>query len=132
MTYAMPEAEPWQIVVFGLAVAGILTAGLFISRPRKPNPPKAEPLHSPINVFDPYQELEQLCAQPWAPQAAAEWERYWEDVGGNSDVLAKIRFFRAWNACVLGKRKDINLPYIGFIGGNIYHYRRSFSELVGQ
>jgi hypothetical protein len=31
----MPEAEPWQIVVFGLAVAGILTAGLFISRPRK-------------------------------------------------------------------------------------------------
>ncbi len=37
MTYAMPEAEPWQIVVFVVALAGILTAGVFIARPKKGN-----------------------------------------------------------------------------------------------
>lgn len=31
----MPEAEPWQIVAFIAAVAAILTAGMFIARPRK-------------------------------------------------------------------------------------------------
>lgn len=31
----MPEAEPWQIAAFLVSVAGILTAGFFISRPRK-------------------------------------------------------------------------------------------------
>ena len=33
--YAMPEADPWQIIMFVIALAGILTAGVFIARPRK-------------------------------------------------------------------------------------------------
>lgn len=33
----MLEVTPWQIVIFGLAVAAILTAGIFIAKRRKPS-----------------------------------------------------------------------------------------------
>lgn len=35
MTYAMPEAELWQIAVFGFAVTAILVCGWLIAKRRK-------------------------------------------------------------------------------------------------
>ena len=36
VTYAMPEAEPWQVAAFGLAVAAILVCGWFVTTGKRP------------------------------------------------------------------------------------------------
>jgi len=97
--------------------------------------PKDEPRY-PSEWIGAERELRQLDAQPWAHLARAEWERQWSDVGGNDDLLARIRFMMQWQAGVEsgGDRFKISLPFIACIEGRLVHYEKTFTreELTGS